>query len=171
MGNLGGGEMLVILLVALIVLGPTKLPPAVRQVGKFVGEIRRIGQGFQQELREATKPIQETTTALKTADKKLRTATQQPFKEMQDTMKSADPRNALKFQSASADKAEKPAETGSQGDAADKDAEPDETESQGDADSGPDAAGAPPAAPSPTQGDDPDRRRPPEGDPPATPPD
>ena len=59
MGNLGGGEILVILLVALIVLGPTKLPPAIRQVGRVVGEIRRIGQGFQQELREAAEPLRE----------------------------------------------------------------------------------------------------------------
>ena len=68
MGNLGGAEILVILLVALIVLGPTKLPPAVRQVGKFVGEIRRIGQGFQQELREAAQPLAETTATIKAAD-------------------------------------------------------------------------------------------------------
>ena len=68
MGNLGGGEILVILLVALIVLGPTRLPPAVRQVGKVVGEIRRIGQGFQEELREASKPLAETTAAMKAAD-------------------------------------------------------------------------------------------------------
>ncbi len=57
-----------ILLVALIVLGPTKLPPAVRQVGKFVGEIRRMGQGFQQELREASKPLAEATETLRAAD-------------------------------------------------------------------------------------------------------
>ncbi len=68
MGNLGGAEILVILLVALIVLGPTKLPPAVRQVGKFVGEIRRMGQGFQQELREASKPLAEATETLRAAD-------------------------------------------------------------------------------------------------------
>ncbi len=68
MGNLGGAEILVILLVALIVLGPTKLPPAVRQIGKFVGEIRRLGQGFQQELREASKPLVETTETLRAAD-------------------------------------------------------------------------------------------------------
>jgi len=67
-GNLGGAEILVILLVALIVLGPTKLPPAVRQVGKFVGEIRRMGQGFQQELREASKPLAEATETLRAAD-------------------------------------------------------------------------------------------------------
>ncbi len=95
MGNLGGGEILVILLVALIVLGPTKLPPAVRQVGKFVGEIRRIGQGFQQELREAAKPLQEATADLKAADKSLRETTQKPLKEMSDTLKAADPRKVI----------------------------------------------------------------------------
>ena len=95
MGNLGGGEILVILLVALIVLGPTKLPPAVRQVGKVVGEIRRIGQGFQQELREAAKPLQEATADLKAADKSLRETTQKPLKEMTDTIKAADPRKGI----------------------------------------------------------------------------
>ena len=90
MGNLGGGEVLVILLVALIVLGPTKLPPAVRQVGKVVGEFRRIGQGFQQELREAAQPLQETKATLKAADKEFREAAQKPIEEMKDTLKAAD---------------------------------------------------------------------------------
>ena len=104
MGNLGGGEILVILLVALIVLGPTKLPPAVRQVGKVVGEIRRIGQGFQQELREAAKPLQEATADLKAADKSLRETTQKPLKEMTDTLKAADPRKAIEPPPAAEDK-------------------------------------------------------------------
>jgi len=104
-GNLGGGEILVILLVALIVLGPTKLPPAVRQVGRVVGEIRRIGQGFQQELREAAKPLQEATADLKAADKSLREATQKPLKEMTGTLKAADPRKAIEPPPADKDKA------------------------------------------------------------------
>ena len=90
MGNLGGGEVLVILLVALIVLGPTKLPSAIRQIGRVVGEIRRIGQGFQQELREAAQPLQETKEALKAADKEFREATQKPIDEMNETLKAAD---------------------------------------------------------------------------------
>ena len=53
MGNLGGGEMLVIFFVALIVLGPNKLPDAARQVGRAVNEIRRVSGGFQREMREA----------------------------------------------------------------------------------------------------------------------
>ena len=42
MGNVGGGEILVILLVALIFLGPEKLPEVARQMGKVVGEIRKV---------------------------------------------------------------------------------------------------------------------------------
>ncbi len=90
MGNLGGMEVLVILLVALIVLGPTKLPPAIRQIGRVVGEFRRIGQGFQQELREAAQPLQETKDTLKAADKEFREVSQKPIEEMKDTLKAAD---------------------------------------------------------------------------------
>ncbi len=53
MGNLGGLEAVVILLVALVVLGPKKLPDAARQVGRAVTELKRISGGFQKEMREA----------------------------------------------------------------------------------------------------------------------
>jgi sec-independent protein translocase protein TatB len=51
--NIGGLEVLFVMVVALIVLGPTKLPEAARQVGKFVTEVRRMSAGFQREFREA----------------------------------------------------------------------------------------------------------------------
>ena len=53
MFNVGGGEILVILLVALIVLGPDKLPDTARKVGNVVGELRRMSAGFQNEMRSA----------------------------------------------------------------------------------------------------------------------
>jgi sec-independent protein translocase protein TatB len=53
MFNVGGGEVLVILLVALVVLGPDKLPGAVRSVGNMVGELRKLSNGFQSEMRNA----------------------------------------------------------------------------------------------------------------------
>jgi len=53
MFNVGGGELLVVLLVALIVLGPTKLPGAARQFGRVMSELRRVSAGFQREMREA----------------------------------------------------------------------------------------------------------------------
>jgi sec-independent protein translocase protein TatA len=51
--SLGPAEILVILVVALLVLGPTKLPEAARQVGKAMAEFRRVTSGFQAEVRDA----------------------------------------------------------------------------------------------------------------------
>lgn len=53
MGNIGAGELVLIFFVALIVLGPTKLPEAARQVAQVLGELRRMSQSFQQELQDA----------------------------------------------------------------------------------------------------------------------
>jgi Tat protein translocase TatB subunit len=58
--SLGPAEILVILVVALLVLGPTKLPEAARQVGKAMAEFRRVTSGFQAEVRDA---FQEPTPA------------------------------------------------------------------------------------------------------------
>ena len=51
--SLGPAEILVILVVALIVLGPKRLPEAGRQVGKAIAEVRKWSQGFQDEIRSA----------------------------------------------------------------------------------------------------------------------
>jgi Tat protein translocase TatB subunit len=51
--SLGPAEILVILVVALIVLGPKKLPEAGRQVGKAIAEVRKWSQGFQDEMKSA----------------------------------------------------------------------------------------------------------------------
>lgn len=53
MFNVGGPELIVIALVALIVLGPDKLPGALRQAGQFIGELRKISNSFQIDLRTA----------------------------------------------------------------------------------------------------------------------
>jgi Tat protein translocase TatB subunit len=53
MFNVGGPEVLVILLVALIALGPAQLPKAARQVGQVMNEIRKVSTGFQRELTNA----------------------------------------------------------------------------------------------------------------------
>jgi sec-independent protein translocase protein TatB len=62
MFNLGGGELLVILLVALLVLGPAKLPSAAKQFGKVMADFRNMSAGFQKEMRDAMQdPIEAAT--------------------------------------------------------------------------------------------------------------
>jgi Tat protein translocase TatB subunit len=51
--TLGPAEILVILIVALIVLGPTRLPQAGRQVGRALAEVRRWTRDVQTEVRSA----------------------------------------------------------------------------------------------------------------------
>jgi len=54
--SLGPAEILVILVVALIVLGPNRLPEAGRQVGKALAEVKRWSQGVQDEIKSAIDP-------------------------------------------------------------------------------------------------------------------
>jgi sec-independent protein translocase protein TatB len=53
MFNVGGGEIMVILLLALLVLGPDKLPEYTRKAGRYINEFRRMTSGFQEEFRSA----------------------------------------------------------------------------------------------------------------------
>jgi sec-independent protein translocase protein TatB len=62
MFNVGGGELLVIVLIALVVLGPQRLPDAMRTVGRVMGEVKRISSGFQQEMTDAISDMDRDAT-------------------------------------------------------------------------------------------------------------
>lgn len=59
MFGIGVPEILVILVVALIVLGPQRLPEVARALGKGLAELRRATSGLTEELREATRFLDE----------------------------------------------------------------------------------------------------------------
>jgi sec-independent protein translocase protein TatB len=65
--NLGGPEIMVILLMALIVLGPAKLPEAARTVGRFTAEVRRMSNGFRSEVKAAFDDAEEAEARAKGA--------------------------------------------------------------------------------------------------------
>jgi sec-independent protein translocase protein TatB len=69
--NLSGSELVFLLLLALIVLGPEKLPEAVRKFGKTYGDVKKMSSGFQNELRSALdepmREMRETADALRKA--------------------------------------------------------------------------------------------------------
>jgi len=72
MGGLVSAKFLVVLAIALIVLGPEKLPEAARTMGRWLTEFRRITTGLTQEVREAldaselSQPIQELRSTAQT---------------------------------------------------------------------------------------------------------
>jgi sec-independent protein translocase protein TatB len=60
MFNVSGGEVIIILVLALVVLGPEKLPEVLRKAGKVYGDLRRMTTGFQEEFEETFKePLRE----------------------------------------------------------------------------------------------------------------
>lgn len=60
MFNLKGSEVIFLLLIALVVLGPEKLPDAIRRFGSAYAQFRRMANGFQGELRSALdEPLRE----------------------------------------------------------------------------------------------------------------
>ena len=73
MFNLSGSEIIVILLLALVVLGPDKLPDAMRKAGKTFAELKKLSNGFQDEVRkgfeEPVKEVKKTAAAVRSATK------------------------------------------------------------------------------------------------------
>ena len=62
MFNVGGPEIMVVLLVALIVLGPEQLPKAMRTFGNVMAQIRKVSNGFQDEMRSAMNTLDTTAS-------------------------------------------------------------------------------------------------------------
>ena len=66
---MSGTEIIVILLLALVVLGPEKLPDAIRKFGRTYAELKKMGTGFQQEFKSAIdepmREMRETADLLK----------------------------------------------------------------------------------------------------------
>lgn len=58
--NITGGEIIIIAIVALVILGPDKLPDFVRRAGRVYGEVKKISQGFKTEFRDVIEePVRE----------------------------------------------------------------------------------------------------------------
>lgn len=52
MFNLSGSELVFLLLAGLVVLGPERLPGVLRSVGRVYGEVRKMAQGLEREIKD-----------------------------------------------------------------------------------------------------------------------
>ncbi|MGI6514142.1 MAG: twin-arginine translocase subunit TatB [Syntrophomonadaceae bacterium] len=53
MGNIGPWELVLVLVIALIIFGPGKLPEVARSVGKGINEFKRATNEVKQQVQEA----------------------------------------------------------------------------------------------------------------------
>ena len=57
MFGIGTGELLLLLVIALIVLGPERMPKVARDLGRMVGDLRRTSEELREEFMNADKVI------------------------------------------------------------------------------------------------------------------
>lgn len=61
MSNIGPLELAVILVIAVLVFGPNKLPELARALGRGISEFRRAGQEVVDEIRQASRADEDAT--------------------------------------------------------------------------------------------------------------
>ena len=67
MFNFSGSEVIFLLILGLVILGPEKLPGVLRKAGRLYGEFKRVTGDAQSELRQALdQPIREIQSTAKT---------------------------------------------------------------------------------------------------------
>ena len=68
MPSLGPAEILLILVIALLVFGPNKMPDIARQVGKGIREFKRVQQHLKSELRDVVSEFDAPSSDSPTVD-------------------------------------------------------------------------------------------------------
>ncbi len=95
MFGIGGTELLVILVVALLVLGPQSLPKIARTLGKAMGEFRRVSTEFQRTLNMEVEQ-EEHAKRKQEAEKDLIANTSTPPSETTQEAPILDPKESIK---------------------------------------------------------------------------
>ena len=94
MFGIGSSELLVILIVAFLVLGPSHLPKIARTLGKAMGEFRRVSTEFQRTLNLEVEK-EEHEARKRQAEQELFTRERQaPAEAQADAEKAAEPGKA-----------------------------------------------------------------------------
>ena len=80
MAKIGSMELIVILIVAMLAIGPERMPKAARTLGKAVGSFKQYMNDATSDLREASDEFREVTDEIADAQKTVRKA----FKDADD---------------------------------------------------------------------------------------
>ena len=90
--DMSGGEMIVIALVALLVLGPQKMGDFARKAGKMMNEVKRVSSDFTSQLNEETGALREDLSSIKDTLKDAANNIKDEFtKGTQEVSKNMDP--------------------------------------------------------------------------------
>lgn len=86
---LQGGEIIIILLIALVVLGPTRLPELARRAGRLASELRQAARDVTSGLEAEVSELRQVRDDLQSEVDDLK----KPLRDLQEETKAVDPRN------------------------------------------------------------------------------
>lgn len=90
--NVGGGEILLILLVILIFFGPKKIPELAQSLGKGMRKFNEAKEGLESQVKTAIKePLEELTKAKQGLESQLRSAAEPLHAELKIPASQAQP--------------------------------------------------------------------------------
>ncbi len=85
---LQGGEILIILLIALVVFGPTRLPDLAQKLGRWTAELRAAARDVRSGLESEIAELRQTTDNLQGAVDEMK----KPLEDFKKEVAEADPR-------------------------------------------------------------------------------
>ena len=92
MFNFSGSEIVFLLILGLVVLGPEKLPVVLRKAGRLYGEFKRVTSDAQSDFRQAfAEPIKDFQEAANEYKSVFTSAADEVSSSLQDTVESNEP--------------------------------------------------------------------------------
>jgi len=89
--DMSGGELIVIALVALLVLGPQKMGDFARKAGKMMNEVKRVSSDFTNQLNQETSGLQDEVKGVRESLRDAASNIKEEFnKQQQDISKNLD---------------------------------------------------------------------------------
>ncbi|HPI86896.1 MAG TPA: twin-arginine translocase TatA/TatE family subunit [Bacteroidales bacterium] len=88
--DISGGELMVILFVAFLVFGPSKIPEVARKIGRGMNEIRRASDEIKREINKESRKLEHEVNGEGSIYRDIKKSTEEIRQDFEDAAKPSD---------------------------------------------------------------------------------